>query len=71
MEQLIFLVIGAVVLVLVVLAGAAFLSGAAKAFKRNWWAALLLLIFGFPFFLLWVGIEVIFADELAEADEEE
>ncbi len=66
MEQLVAAALLVVGILLIGLLFMSFIHGVGLAFKRNWFAALFLLVFLFPVFFAWVGIEL-----LLEKDEEE
>lgn len=66
MEQLVAAALLVVGILLIGLLFMSFIHGAGLAFKRNWFAALFLLVFLFPIFFCWVGLELLFEDEEEE-----
>jgi hypothetical protein len=55
-------IIGGIVVILIIIG---LIGGAIKTFRRNWIAALLLIIFIFPIWLIWAFIEI-FTGEINE-----
>ena len=56
-------IIGGILIILLIIAA---IAGAAKTFQRNWVAALLLLIFLFPVWVIWAFFEI-FTGDIAPA----
>lgn len=44
----------------------AFVRGTYLAFRRNWLVALLAMVFAFPVYIIWIGIELVIEEAPAD-----